>query len=195
MNNDVYNFLLKNRFVDSKSSNYIWIPEMFFFDPERIDYYNNNRYDYLKTENYFIFAKNAYGDFFAWNKNDESVIICDQGSGYGMVFAPNLAAAIFRRIIEFASGEYVDFCSDEEKEEMDSDEAEEYISEKEALGLMKLYKSGFCSIFKSEWIEVIDNLIDNGFADDDSFIDGLTQMKIVNEYVYCKDLNSEVNLN
>lgn len=195
MNNKVYEILVTFGYTDSNTSKYIWLPEMEWIAKEDISYYNNERYSYLNVRNLFIFAINGAGDFFAWDKNDEKVIFCDQGSGYGIVFALNLEGAIFRRIVQFANGDYVDFCSDEEKNKMNSDEAEEYLCETEAIELMKTYRICFKDLFKSEWLEIINGFINNGFSNGDSFIDEQIKIDIINKHLKFRNINMKVDLN
>ena len=195
MNNLIYNSLIKKGFINPNNEEYLWLPEMIWFAPDKLDYYNNDRYDYLRTEGLFLFAKNAYGDFFAWNKDDESVLFCDQGSGYGFLYAPNLEGAIFRRIIEFANGDYVDFCFDDKKEEMDEDEAEGYISETQAISMLKEYKKSFGEYFQSGWIDALDRIIQNGLIDENGFISESQKTEIISSNLNYEQLNMSINLN
>ena len=82
------------------------------------------------------------------------------------VVSLNLADAIYRRIIEFSSGEYVDMCSNEEKADLDPDDAEYYTSENDAVELLKRYLSSFGSFFSEEQNNYIELLIQNGFLPD-----------------------------
>lgn len=195
MNKTVYDALLEKGYADPNSEKWIWLPDMLWFNPEKIDYYNNERYDYLNTDGLFLFAKNARGDFYAWNEKDDTVLFCEHDSGSGIVFAPNLESAIFRIIMEFANGDHAEFCYDDEKSEMDEDEAEEYISESEAKTMLCEYKQVFGDIFKSEWIDIINGLVNNGFIDENGFITELQLIDILKKEFYSEKLFEEIDLN
>lgn len=195
MNSDIFKKLIDLGYVNPKSEKCVWLPDMIWFNPDKINYYNTNRYDYLHIENLFIFAKAASGDFFAWDKNNEFVIFCDHGSGYGIFFAPNLEGAIFRRIVEFANGDYVDFCYDREKYNMLEDEAEEYISESEAILMLKEYKKYFGDFFKREWLDILDEFIENGFIDENGFISESQKIELIRKCMNFDKLNNDIDLN
>ena len=88
-----------------------------------------------------VFAIDGYGNLFAW-KEDESVVFIDIGLGLSRDFSMTLSDAIYRRVIEFSSGEYVKMCSNEEKAGMDPDDAEDYTSESSILYLISFLKYG-----------------------------------------------------
>ena len=166
---------------------YIWLPEMEWLDTVEANKRHKNWSNIFDLSNLEIFAIDGGGDMFAWFTGGElkdAVIFIDLVSDGGELFASDLASAIFRRIMEFASGVYTDFCSDQEKQAMDERDSEYYISESEAVDLLKEYRSRFGKYFKAEWNEILDNMISCGFKDGDSFISYEESFKAVQRLLH-----------
>lgn len=106
-----------------------------------------------------------------------------------------MPSAIFRLIVEFATGEYTDFCSDDEKEDMDEDEAEDYISESEAIEQFKIYRSAFGKYFKTEWNDIIAGFISSGFTAGDSFIYPDKSFELIVRELSFGKINQTIDLN
>lgn len=168
MNIFVYKSLLKNGYIKPESKNYLWLPEMEFISTKesskRIEIYK----DIINFKDMTLFAINGGGDFFAWH-NDDIVYFIDCCTGEGTAYASNLEGAIYRRILEFSCGDYVEFCTNEEKI-IYGDDSEFFISEDEATEMLIAYRNGFGMIFKNEWLLFIDNMIQKGFFNGNSFI-------------------------
>lgn len=139
--------------------------------------------DTLSVDNLTIFAIDGYGDLFAW-KPDDSVVFIEIDTRCCENFASNLSDAIFRRIIEFASGDYVELCSNDEKNEMDSDEAEDFISEDDAITMLRKYNNTFGKFFCEEKKEYINALIQHGFlSEQEAFISEEEVLKLIREWL------------
>ena len=162
-NDELYIKLLKMGYCDYNNPNYVWLPEMEFLTPEKMEYRKNVYNKLLYLDDLTIGGE----DFFAW-QNDDSVVFIELGTGNKKIFSMNLNDAIFRRIIEFASGEYVDMCTNADKADMDSENSEYYISEDEAKTLLKLYVDTFGDFFCEEQRNLIINLINSGFLDNNN---------------------------
>lgn len=171
MNKDeLIRFIQQQPFVTD--SNYIWLPEMEWLgeteSSERKKTWSRS-FDLQALE---LFAIDGYGDMYAWFKgnefNEEVVFIDLESECGGRFFAPNIPGAIFRRIIEFAGGIYTEFCKDNEKYDDDSDD---FISESEAIDLLKSYRSAFSEYFENEWNSILNKMIEQGLNEQSCFID------------------------
>lgn len=192
-NSGIYSELIQSGHTDRESGKYIWLPQI----PE---WENGNTYfedyDWLKLDDIFIFGRLGGNAFYAWHKDTDEVFYCDEvGVGTADYYAPDLSAALFRMVVEFATGIYDPLCSDEEKEEMDEDEAEEYLSESEAVGMLKCYLSVFGKYWRSEWREMIENMIDKGIVCNDAFIYPDAAYKFFNEHFPQDRMSTVLNLN
>ena len=193
VNTEIFNELVQGGHTDRESGKYIWLPQI----PE---WQNGNTYfedfDWLKLDNIFIFGRLGGNAFYAWSKETNEVFYCDEvGAGTAVFYAPDLSAALFRMVMEFAAGLYDPLCSDEEKEEMDEDEADEYISESEAVGMLKCYLLVFGKYWKSEWREIIENMINKGIACGDAFIYPDAAYGFFNDYFPQNRMNTVLDLN
>ena len=176
-NAEMYHKLIKCGYTD------VWLPDMEFLPYEQMDYRKHLWNDTLQLDDLTVFAIDAYGNLYAW-KDDDSVVFIDVGPGMCQVFSLNLADAIYRRIIEFSSGEYVDMCSNEEKADLDPDEAEYYTSENDAVELLKRYLSSFGSFFSEEQNNYIKLMIQNGFLPDvAAFITEEEQIRLIHKLI------------
>lgn len=161
----------------------IWLPEMELLPPEIMESRKKLWSDTLKIDDMTVFAIDGYGDLYAW-RPDDSVVFIETGSGECQEFAAGLPDAVFRRIAEFANGDYAEMCSDAEKAEMDPDDAGDYISEDDAVGLLRQYQNAFGFCFSQEQKEYIDTLIQRGFLPDCSaFIYEDELMHILHEWL------------
>lgn len=161
----------------------VWLPEMEFLPQDKMDYRKQLRNDVLDLDDLTVFAVDGYGNLFAW-RDDDSVVFVDVGSGMCEEFSANLADAVFRRIVEFANGDYAEMCTDEEKAEMDPDDAEYCISESDAVELLKQYVSTFGNFFGEEQRNYIGSLIEHGFLPDASaFITEEELMRVLREQI------------
>ncbi len=161
----------------------VWLPEMEFLPRDKMEYRKQLWNDTFYLDDMTVFAIDGGGALYAW-RPDDSVVFIDTGSGECEEFAPDLAAAIYRRIIEFANGDYVDMCSNEEKADMDPDDAEYYTSEDDAVALLKQYRDAFGNFFTIEQKEHIETLISQGFLPDiNAFITEEELMRLIRERI------------
>ncbi len=158
-NAEIYHAMPENGLTD------IWLPEMEFLPPDQAEYRKSLWQDTLEMDELTVFAVDGYGDMFAW-RPDDSVVFIETDTGTCTKYASCLPDAVFRRIIEFANGDYTEMCSDAYKAGLDADEAEDCISERDAVGLLKQYQSAFGNYFSQDKKEYIDSLIQHGFLPD-----------------------------
>lgn len=157
----------------AENSDYIWLPEMEWLDENETSERKRVWSGTFNLQELELFAIDGYGDMYAWftegeNKKEIVFIATDSETG-GTFFAPNLAAAIFRRIMEFAGGLYTEFCTDEEKAAMS--DSDDYISESEAIGILRSCRLAFGDYFEDKWNEILDEMIEGGFNEQNCFID------------------------
>ena len=161
----------------------VWLPEMELLPQDMMDFRKQLWNDSFDLDGLTVFAVNGHGDLFAW-RDDDSVVFIDIDSGMCREFALNLADALYRRIVEFANGDYADMCSNEEKADIDPDDADYYISEEEAVGLLEKYNSTFGEFFGKEQRDYISALIQQGFLPDaDAFITEDELMRLLREQI------------
>lgn len=164
-------FIKQQRFAEN--SDYIWLPEMEWLGADEASERKRVWSDTFNLQELELFAVDGYGDMYAWftggEFKEEIVFIATASETGGEFFAPNLAAAVFRRILEFAGGLYTEFCTDEEKASMP--DADDYISESEAIGILRSCRLAFGDFFEGKWNEILDNMIEGGFNDQNCFID------------------------
>ena len=109
---------------------------------------------------------------FAWD-NEDTVWFIEHDTREKMLFASNLSGALFRRIIEFASGDYIfGFCKDDEKDD-------DLIPETEAVDILKGYVSAFGSYFDENEKEILNSLINSGFDEYGELISYERSRKII----------------
>lgn len=163
-------FLQQQPFVTA--SNYIWLPKMEWLGETEASERKKIWSSSFNLQALELFAIDGYGDMYAWfkgNEFNEEVVFVDLESEYGgSFFAPNIPGAIFRRILEFAGGIYTEFCTDDEKN--DEEDSEDYISESEAINMLKSYRSAFGNYFESEWNSTLSKMIVQGFNEQKCFI-------------------------
>ncbi|MCQ2815576.1 MAG: hypothetical protein MJ227_04875 [Bacilli bacterium] len=182
-NTELYNEFFKQGYIDYNNEKNIWIPEMEFLTPEKMIYRKNIYSELLEINDLEIFAITGGGDFFAWTK-DDIVLFVEHDTGNCSQFALNLTDAIFRRIIEFASGLYVDMCSNDEKELMDEDDAEYYTSENDAITMLNEYAETFGKFFDQDKINCITEIVTKGFNNDyNAFITDEMLNKIISNFI------------
>ena len=170
----------------------IWMPEMEFLPVDKMEYRRELWSDQLYIDDMTVFAVDGGGNLYAW-RDDDSVVYIDTGAGTSREFAPSLADAIFRRIVEFANGDYTDICSDEEKADMSPDDAEYYTSEHEAVELLKQYNSTFGCYFGADRREYIDSLIERGFLPDmNAFITEEELIQVIHERIKAGDTITDI---
>jgi hypothetical protein len=176
-NIELYDKLIKCGYTD------LWLPEMEFLMHDQMEYRKHLWNDTLYMDEMTVFAIDGYGNLFAW-RDDDSVVFIDVGPQTCEVFSLNLADAIYRRIIEFSSGDYVEMCSDEEKADMDPDDAEDYISEDDAIALLKQYLDAFRTFFSNEQRSYLERMIQQGFLPEtDAFITEEEQLSLVRRLI------------
>ena len=159
-NAEIYEKLLQNGITK------LWLPEMEFLDADAMASRKQLWNDTLQMDGLTVFAVNGYGDLFAW-REDDSVLFVEVGPGQYQEFARSLPDAVFHRILEFAEGSYVAFCTDDDKADMDPDDAEDYISETEATSLLRDCRDTFGAFFTEEQNACLDKLIGQGFLPDE----------------------------
>ena len=186
-NVELYNTLIKNGYTE------VWLPEMEFLSPDQMEYRKQLWSDTLHMDDLTVFAIDGYGNLFAWKDND-CVVFIDIGPGKCEDFSLSLADAIYRRIIEFSNGDYVEMCSNKEKAELDPDDAEYYTSEDDAVELLKQYLNTFGAFFSKEQRNYIELLIQQGFLPDtNAFITEEELMRTIRDLINtdnskCSDL-------
>ena len=186
-NVELYNTLIKNGYTE------VWLPEMEFLSPDQMEYRKQLWSDTLPMDDLTVFAIDGYGNLFAWKDND-CVVFIDIGPGKCEDFSLSLADAIYRRIIEFSNGDYVEMCSNKEKAELDPDDAEYYTSEDDAVELLKQYLKTFGAFFTKEQRNYIELLIQQGFLPDtNAFITEEELMRTIRDLINtdnskCSDL-------
>lgn len=157
----------------AENADYIWLPEMEWLDAKEASERKRVWSDTFNLQQLELFAVDGYGDMYAWftegEFKDEIVYIATDSETGGEFFAPNLAAAIFRRILEFAGGLYTEFCTNEEKAAVN--DSDDYISESEAIGILRSCRLAFGDYFEDKWNEILDRMIEGGFNEQNCFID------------------------
>lgn len=185
VNMELYNNLIKNGYTE------VWLPEMEFLPPDQMEYRKQLWNDTLYLDDLTVFAIDGYGNLFAW-KDNGSVVFIDIGPGKCEAFSLCLADAIYRRIIEFANGDYADMCSNKDKAEMNPDDAEYYTSEDDAVELLKQYLNTFGIFFSKEQRNYIELLIQQGFLPDtNAFITEEELMRTIHDLI--KPENSKIS--
>lgn len=157
--------------LNPESKDYLWLPEFEFLTVEKTRYYHDVLYADLK--NVIPFAINGAGDIFGMLTSEsqkQGIVFYTHDPESATLFAPNMPGAVFRRIMEFACGSYADFCSDEEKADMDEWDAEDYTSETEAIEMLVSYRKGFGEQFPASWNRILDTMVADGFAEGDAFV-------------------------
>lgn len=158
-------------YSNTASENYVWLPEFEWLSPEKMQYYREKLYPELK--NVIPFAINTGGDFYGLysvGADEQLVIFYTHDSGQAVYFAKSVQAAVFHQIIRFTCGDYVDMCTDEEKEGMNEEEAEDYISESEAVEMLHRYCKTYGRFFPECWTDKLMEIADGGFLDGNAFI-------------------------
>lgn len=178
------------------ASNYIWLPEMEWLGAAEASECKkiwSSSFDLQALE---LFAVDGYGDMYAWfkeNEFNEEVVFIDLESKHGgSFFAPNIPGAIFRRILEFAGGMYTEFCKDDEKN--DEEDSEDFISESEAVNMLKSYQSAFGSYFESEWNSTLRKMIAQGFNEQNCFINQEQAKQIIIQSLNYSKLEKPITL-
>lgn len=190
MNKYMFKKLTGQQFFTYGNTNYIWLPEMEWLDENEAMERKEIWSDTFELQELELFAVDGYGDMYAWfkggNFNEEVVFIDLESELGGEFFAPDLAAAIFRRILEFASGTYKEFCTNDEKSS--KADREDHISEFEALKILKNCRYAFGDHFKDNWNEMLDKMIECGFNDQNCFIsdDRVTLLELAHLLSYPK---------
>ena len=180
-NIELYDTLIKCGYTD------LWLPEMEFLMHDQMEYRKHLWNDTLYMDEMTVFAIDGYGNLFAW-RDDDSVVFIDVGPQTCEVFSLNLADAIYRRIIEFSNGDYVEMCSNAEKSDADPEDAEYYTSEDDAIELLKQYLRTFGTFFSDEQRKHIESFIHQGFLPDtDAFITEIDKMRIIREEIRVND--------
>ena len=105
--------------IDPNSEKCLYICDMEFFPKEKYEYYINDIYEDM--QNVIPFAKNSGGDVYAWlvedGKQTDIVAFCSHDDGESVIYAEDICAAVFRRILES--------CCEEELSEDEDDEDDE----------------------------------------------------------------------
>lgn len=172
MNKNMFDELIAQRYLVAEDTNYIWLPEMEWLDANETFERKEVWSGIFNLQALELFAIDGYGDMYAWfteGEFKEQVVFIALDSEFGgEFFAPNLPAAIFRRILEFSSGLYTKFCSNDEKVNMtDSDDC---ISESEAIEILTRCQVAFGSYFEDKWNEILNKMIECGFNNQNCFI-------------------------
>ena len=160
MNRERFDQLYSAGLLNSARAEYLWLPEMEFFPPEQADTHirtPDGRLDGLTP-----FAVTGGGDLFCWDAHDRIWLIPPDG-GDGSFFAANLGDAVYRRLLEFASDAFGNFCSDAEKSALPPDEADGVISHSEALAMLAEYDAGFDALLSQGQHDVLRALMHGGF--------------------------------
>ena len=154
MNKDILADIL---LFTNKTGSVLWLPEMEILSQSEAEHLKDIWNEQCGLNGMTVFAANGHGDLYAWDDTD-TVWFIEVDEGVKTYFAPNIAGALFRRMIEFAAGEYIfGFCKDDEREDDD------LISEGEALKVLKDRLSVFGKYFDSYESEQINALIETGF--------------------------------
>ena len=173
---------LYHKMIEGGCTN-VWLPEMEFLPLEQMDERKQLWNDTLYMDDLTVFAIDGYGNLFAW-RDDETIVFIDVGPGLCRDFSTSLSDAIYRRVIEFSSGDYVEMCSNEEKADMDPDDAEDYTSEDDAIALLKQYLDAFGAFFSIEQRSYLERLIQQGFLPEtDAFITEEEQLSLVRRLI------------
>lgn len=182
--NETFQKLYEAGYTNPASEHYVWLPELEWLSPEKQHYYHETLYPELK--NVVPFAINGSGDFYGFYPSAEdvqAVIFVSHESERGQLYAPSIEAAIFRHIVEFASGCYAETCLDEEKILMDEDEAEDYISESEAVELMRSYSDTYGQFLPDAWRGHLAEMAEKGFMDFNTFISMIDSVELICEAI------------
>lgn len=156
MNKDILADIL---FFSSKTDSILWLPEMEILSPGEAEHLKDIWNEQCGLNGMTVFAANGHGDLFAWD-DSETVWFIEIDEGVKTRFAPDLAGALFRRMIEFAAGEYIfGFCKDAEKDDDD------LISESEAMKMLETCLSAFGKYFDNYETEQMNRIIETGFND------------------------------
>lgn len=135
--------------IDPASEKYVSLSGMEFFPADKYDYYVKDIYEDMK--NVVPFAKDSGGDVFAWlvenGKQTEIVTRCDHDDGESVIYAEDICAAIFRRILEF--------CSEEEFSETGD---EDTVSLQQLRDYLSQYINAFAPYFDEKYICVLKEL-------------------------------------
>ncbi|MBP3857608.1 MAG: hypothetical protein IK990_18560 [Ruminiclostridium sp.] len=169
MNNEVFCSLYRSGYIKPKSKNYIWLPEMEFISEQEARERQKRWQDICDLEGMTVFAVNGGGDMFVWDSSD-MVYFAEHDTGVKTLFARSLADALFRRIIEFAAGEYAELCTDSEKADMDESDAQDYISESEARDMIRSCRSAFGEYLSDEQVSVLEEIISSPLDETGGFI-------------------------
>lgn len=172
MNKQMLNDLIAQKYLAAGDSDYIWLPEMEWLDPNEAFERKKVWSDVFDLQSLELFAIDGYGDMYAWfteGEYKEQVVFISLDSELGgEFFAPNLPAAIFRRILEFSSGLYLNFYSNDKKIKIT--DPDEYMSEPEAVEILKRCRIAFGSYFDVQWNKVLNKMIEQGINDQNCFI-------------------------
>ncbi len=174
-NDKILEEIHRRGYTDPQNNNYVWMPEMEFVSPEEALERRKLWSDSIPSlSEMTIFAVNGAGDMFAWD-NEDTVWFIEHDTREKEWFASNLSGALFRRIIEFASGEYIfGFCKDDKKDD-------NLISETEAVDILKGYLYAFGSCFDESRKEILNSLIDAGFNEYGELISYEQSCKIISD--------------
>lgn len=174
-NDRILEEIRKQGYTNPKNNRYIWMPEMELISPEEALERKRLWSDLIPALNEMtIYAVNGAGDMFAWDNND-TVWFIEHDTLEKKLSASNLSEALFRRIIEFASGEYIfGFCKYGEKDD-------DLISETEAVDMLKGYVSAFGSYFDENRKEILNSLINSGFNEYGELISFEQSRKIIED--------------
>ena len=172
MNKHMFNELIAQRYFVAGDSDYIWLPEMEWLDKNEAFERKKVWSDVFNLQELELFAIDGYGDMYAWftegvYKEQVAFISLDSEFG-GEFFAPNLSAAIFRRILEFSSGLYTKFYTN--NEEVNMADSDEYMSESEAVEILTRCRLAFGSYFEDQWNKILNKMIERGINDQNCFI-------------------------
>ena len=164
MNREIF-----NKLIEKGNSDILFIPDMEFLSKEEMEKRKNLYADTYKIDDMTIFAINGGGDFWAWDSS-EKVYFVELGSGNCKLFAINLVDAIFRQVIECASGMTMELCTDDEKEEMDEDDAEYYYSESECKQLIEDFIKEFNTHLSEYEKSIVERTLNQELNDENTLL-------------------------
>lgn len=145
-----FDLMYNDGVIDPESEKSVWISGMEFFPKDKADHYINDIYEDMV--NVIPFAKNSDGDIYGWLVEEGSqtgiVVLCDHDDGESTIYAQDISAAIFRRILEFCNEE--EFSQEDDDDMISIDQLREYLSQ---------YINAFAPYFDKSYISELEEMI------------------------------------
>lgn len=183
MNRELFEKLYSAGVLDPASAEYLWLPDMECFPPEDAKHHRNEYCRSGLLSGLTAFAVSSAGDLFCWDERDR-VWLVPPNDGMRVYYAANFADAVYRRVLEFASDAFGNFCTDEEKQAMSPADADGVISQSEALFMLGEYDAGFQDLFSAGQHDVLRALIRGGFDRDGVLLTDTARYALIGALLY-----------